>query len=136
MRSRAAARQRPIAGTVHVVCLSDRVEIFDSLDAARAYAAQDPAAVVRSYPLRRGTDEAILVYNQRVVIREGRTESTWQADVLDFYDEEFQPPEADVEVYEKETGQWHAVGFGTDRKLLDARMAQAVASVSRARLTG
>lgn len=134
MRSPDTIRQYPAAVMVHVVCLSGRIEVFDNLDAAGKYAAQNPSASCFSLPLRHGIEAAVLVANRRIIVRNGRVQSIWQSDVLDFYDGDFVPPAADVEAYEKEPGEWHIVGFGTDREMLGEQMTQAVASASRGQL--
>jgi hypothetical protein len=124
-------RPYPAVITVHVVCLPGRIEVFDNLDAAGEYAAQNPSASRFSVPLRHGIEAAVLVANRRVIVQNGRVQSIWQSDMLDFYDGDYVPPAADVEAYEKEPGEWHIVGFGTDREMLGEQMAQAVASASR-----
>jgi hypothetical protein len=132
--SRPATARRRATATVHAVYVRDTVEVFDNLDAAARYAAQDPAALVRSYPLRRSIDEATVVHDRRVVIRAGRPGIAEQVEVLAFYDDEFQPPAADVEVFELEPGEWHVVGFGTDENALTSAMDRAIERIWTGRI--
>lgn len=62
---------------VHAVFRRDQVEIFDSLEAARAYAAQDPGSVVRSRPLRRSMNGAVIIHNRLVIVRSGVALHEW-----------------------------------------------------------
>jgi hypothetical protein len=125
---------RPESGdtTVYVVELADKIEVFDNLDAARAFAACDPAAAILMKPLRRSIAEAVVLHDRRVVVCVNAMMRVLDEQVLDFYDGSARPPAADVEVYEKDAGEWHVVGFGTDADLLEARIQGCVVDVQRA----
>ncbi|MTD55672.1 hypothetical protein [Amycolatopsis pithecellobii] len=118
---------------VYLVIVRDRLEVFDNSAAAEAFAGEDPGAVIRSCPLRRGTDDARVVHDWRVVVRDGRLASERRRRLIEFYEGEFEPPPADVEAYEHEPGEWHVAGHGTDEMALNAAMRRVVGGILTSR---
>jgi hypothetical protein len=115
---------------VYIVERHGRLEVFDDLHVAEVYAAQDPSAAIITQPLRRSADEAVVIYDRRAVVHGGQVLCLRNVEILEFYDRDYRPPTADVEVYEREPGEWHVVGFGTNRRLLATRMAKSIAAIT------
>ena len=103
-------------------------QMFARSDDAYRYASGVAGSSVTRHVLRKSVDEAVVVFDRRIVVADGVKRSDLTVPVRQFVDDpRFMPGAADVEWFCCEGGgEWHIAGFGTDEAELDAKMLSVV----------
>lgn len=119
---------------IYVVSSGGGVEqVFARLDDAEAFASESPDARISRHHVRQSMDEAVLVFDRRVVVAHGATALDRTNVVHQFIDDPVDTPRpADVEwFHDADDAGWHIAGFGVDRRALDAQVQNAIDRVRR-----
>ena len=120
--------------TIYIVSSGrDVQQVFAHRDDAERFAGDDPDATVTRHHVRGSVDEAVVIFDRKVVVAQGATVLDRTNVVRRFIDDPLDTPEpADVEWFQdpRDSG-WHIAGFGIDKAALDAKMQNAIERVRR-----
>lgn len=114
---------------IYVVSSGGDVEqVFANLDDAERFASENPGASISRHHVRRSVDEAVVVFDRRVVVTSGAMVVDRTTVLHRFFDNPLDTPDpADVEwFHDAEDSGWHIAGFGVDKAALDAEVQSAI----------
>ena len=117
------------ADSIYIVSSGHDVDqVFARRDDAERFASHNPDAWVSRHQVRRSVDEAVVIYDRRVVVAQGTTVLDRTNTVRQFVDDPHGTPDlADVEwFHDTRDAGWHIVGFGMDKAALDVKMQNAI----------
>ncbi len=108
-------------------------QVFANLGDAERFASGYPEARISRHHVRGSVDEALVIFERRVVVARGVTVLDRTSVVRRFIDDPRDTPDpADVEWFQDASGSgWHIAGFGIDRAALDEKIQSAIDRVRR-----
>lgn len=108
-------------------------QVFATCEDAERFASENPDARVSRHHIRRSVDEAVVIFDRKVVVTQGATVLDRTSVVHRFIDDPLDTPDpADVEwFHDAEDSRWHIAGFGIDKAALDATVQNAIDRVRR-----
>lgn len=134
LRRRRGTRATSLCRSIYIVSSGQDVEqVFATREDAERFAGENPGVRVSRHQVRESVDDAVVVFDRRVVVSQGTTVLDRTDVVRCFVDDPHDTPvPADVEWFhdERDSG-WHIAGFGVDKAALDAKMQNAIDRVSR-----
>lgn len=106
----------------------DVEQVFAHLEDAERFASENADARISRHHVRHSVDEAVVIFDRRVVVSQGATVLDRTSVVRRFIDDPLDSPgPADVEWFHDNTDSgWHIAGFGIDKAALDAKMQDAI----------
>lgn len=104
-------------------------QVFANLKDAMSFTSENPGARTTRHLVRQSMDEAVVVHDRRVIVAHGSTVRDCTDVLSEFVDDLGGAPGSAAEVewfYDTSDFGWHIVGFGTDRRAVDAQVELAV----------